>query len=404
MEKHTESDTLDRALTDLYRCEDIPEGCRADWRAAVKREERQSMQTHRKSKPFLRVALPLAAALVLVIGALSAGNLIPTIVSSSPSPVPAPKTQTSYGTGDYVTNAVLYENDMAAAPATGSESARNTLYSSAGSTATDTLSEDMGSDGSVTSSTKIVRTADLTIASTDYDADTQALTKLTESLGGYVASISLNGEASERKDRVAYYSLRIPSDQLDAFLNGLGSIGRITGRYETATDMTTQYSDSQMRLTTQQDKMKRLRELIVQAADVSDLLEIENEIANTQYQIDSLESSLLTIDRDVDNSQVSVSIQEQSSGDTAQTVELTLWQRLQSGFAASIEGLGRFTQNLLVFLAMLLPVLVPIALILLVVKLALRARRRARRKVLQSSSEPPATAEDDAAKENQSHN
>ena len=59
-----------------------------------------------------------------------------------------------------------------------------------------------------------------------------------------------------------------------------------------------------MRLKTQQDKMTRLLELIKQATDVSDLLEIESEVADTQYEIDSLQSSLLTIDRDVDKSAV----------------------------------------------------------------------------------------------------
>jgi hypothetical protein len=401
MEKQTGNDALDCALTDLYRCEDIPEGCRADWRAAVKREERQTMQTHRRPNPFLRVALPIAAALVLVVGAISAGNLIPAVVSNSPNPIAAAKTQSTDGSNDYGTYADTYEYDMAAAPAAENESARSAVYASAGSGAADTttFSGSTADDGNTVSGAKIVRTIDLTIASTDYDTDTQALTALTESLGGYVASVSLNGEATERKDRVAYYSLRIPSDQLDNFLSGMDSIGRITGRYETATDMTTQYSDTEMRLTTQQDKMKRLRELIAQAADVTDLLAIESEIANTQYEIDSLESSLLTIDRDVDNSQVTVSIQEQSSGDTAQTVELTLWQRLQSGFQASVEGFGRFLQNLLVFLAMLLPVLAPIAIVIFVLWLAVRARRRARRQAAQNSGNEPEGADGTHAKD-----
>jgi hypothetical protein len=401
MEKQTDNDALDCALTDLYRCDEIPEGCRADWRAAVKREERQTMQTHRRPHPFLRAALPMAAALVLVVGAISAGNLIPAVVSGSSSPVTASKTQASYSSNDSGTYADTYEYDMAAAPSAQDESSRSAVYASSGSGITDTasLAGSTADDEDTVSGTKIVRTVDLTIASTDYDADTQALSALTQSLGGYVASVSLNGEATERKDRVAYYSLRIPSDQLDAFLSGMESIGRITGRYETATDRTTQYSDTQMRLTTQKDKMERLRELIAQAVDVTELLAIESEIADTQYEIDSLESSLLTIDRDVDNSQVTVTIQEQSSGDTAQTVELTLWQRLQSGFQASVEGFSRFLQNLLVFLVILLPVLVPIALVVLVIWLAVRAHRRARRQAAQTSGDTPEGADNAATKD-----
>ena len=142
--------------------------------------------------------------------------------------------------------------------------------------------------------------------------------------------------------------------------------------------MTTQYADTSMRLTTQQNKMTRLQELLKQATDTSDLLEIETAIADTQYQIDQLESSLRTIDRDVDRSSVSITLQEESAGETAQVTELTLWQRLSSGFTASIKGLGEFLQNLLVFLAMALPVLVPLTIVGVAFGLWKRARRRSK--------------------------
>ena len=90
MEKQPKPDALDRALTDLYRS-DIPTAYRANWRTAVQREERQTMQKHRQTKTFWRIALPAAAALVLVVGALSAGNLIPTITYETLNGAPAPK-------------------------------------------------------------------------------------------------------------------------------------------------------------------------------------------------------------------------------------------------------------------------------------------------------------------------
>ena len=83
-----------------------------------------------------------------------------------------------------------------------------------------------------------------------------------------------------------------------------------------------------------------------------------------------------TIDRDVDDSTVSVTLVEQSAGDAAQATELTLWQRLQSGFEASVNWLGTFLQNLLVFLSLILPVLVPLAVVGIPIGLAVRAHRR----------------------------
>jgi len=359
MEKQSKPDTLDRALTGLYRT-DVPDGYRAAWRVAVQREEQTAMKPTPKRNPFLRAALPVAATLVLVIGALSAGRLIPATTPAS-APVPAPKTAVVYDTAEY--GSVSNRAVSFSAPAPDGAASNESFAADAG-----TGSASTADTADTASTTKIVRTADLTIATTTFDADRQALTDLTARLGGYIASVSVDGEASERMDRTAYYSLRIPSDHLDDFLTGVSAIGRITQRNETATDMTTQYNDTQMRLTTQQEKMNRLQALLKQASDVSDLLEIENEIANTQY----------TIDRDVDNSAVSVTLVEQSAGDTAQATELTLWQRLQSGFEASVKWLGTFLQNLLVFLSLILPVLVPLAVVGVPIGLVVRARRRKR--------------------------
>ena len=85
MEKQPYEDALDRALTDLYRTA-VPEGFSARWRAAVQREELEIMhQSPKARKPhrrsFLRALLPAAAALVLVLGAITAGNLVPTTLN-----------------------------------------------------------------------------------------------------------------------------------------------------------------------------------------------------------------------------------------------------------------------------------------------------------------------------------
>ena len=399
MEKQPHEDALDRALTNLHHTA-VPEGFSARWRAAVQREElehmKQPAQTRApRRRAFLRALVPAAAALVLVIGAITAGNLVPT----TQNPVARTENRMTFNAQSTMAPAaepILYS---AAAP-------DNAMMRDAAESAMDSGAAYAGSEGGMSagaggtqtgtstdaqSKGKIVRTVDLTLATTSFDGDTQQLQSLTETLGGYVASVNISGEPSARRDRSAYYSLRIPSDQLDAFLQGVGGIGRITSRFESATDMSTQYADTDMRLTTQKEKMTRLQQLLLQASDVSDLLEIESEIADTQYNIDSLESALRTINQDVDYSAVSVSVLEQSVQDTANAVELTLWERIRSGFAASVAGLGQFAQNLLVFLAMAAPVILPLAVLAVALGLLRRAWRRAhpgRRGALRESAEP----------------
>lgn len=395
MEKQTNPDALDRALTDLYGIA-IPDGYRAGWRAAIRREERIPMKQPTTRRNFWRVALPVAAALVLVIGALTAGNLIPTVVTdtlySEGAPLPAAQdVLLTRGAGDTagvpqsIGGMQRMETDtqanesMAAMPSV-------TPYSADNGAAATPANGEAAAQGSA----KIVRTAEFTLATNAFEQDTQALEALAGSLGGYVSSVSASGEASSRMDRVAYYSLRIPSDRLNDFLRDVAGIGRVTSRYETATDMSTQYADTELRLTTQTQKMARLQQLLTQATDVSDLLEIESEIADTQYSLDSLESSLRAIDRDVAQTEVSVTLREQSAGDTAQAVELTLWQRIGGGFVASLKGISGFLQNLLVFLALALPAAALLAVVVLLGRLVYRAFRKDRPAQPPVSDQPPA--------------
>jgi hypothetical protein len=208
---------------------------------------------------------------------------------------------------------------------------------------------------------------DLTITTTAFDRDYAAILSLSENAGGYAASVNVS--EYQVNIRTASFSLRIPSGVLDTYLGGLEGIGRITNRYETAIDMTTRYSDTQLRLTTQQNKMTRLMELLVKAETVEDLLAIENEIADTQYQIDSLESSLLSIDRQVDYATVSIYLKEQTPADTAGAQDLTIGERLLNSLKASLTWLGTFFENMLVFLVAVSPVLAAGIILLIVIRI-----------------------------------
>ena len=76
MKQTQTDDALDRALTALHKA-DVPAGFSASWRDAVKREEPTPMKTIRPLTWLRRAALPMAAALVLIVGTLITGSLTP---------------------------------------------------------------------------------------------------------------------------------------------------------------------------------------------------------------------------------------------------------------------------------------------------------------------------------------
>jgi len=368
MKQPTENDSLNRVLTDLYQA-DIPESFQASWRDAVKREEPSPM----KFMPvwLKRAVLPLAAVVVLVTGTLITGMLSPkttdprmdvimedTAANTETASYKSMSTAADYGVDDFDGCAVDPEAVYAPAPEGG--------YAMGAANPTQATAE-------APDDRKIVRTIDLTIASTEFDADYAAILALTESTGGYAASVSTS--EYQVNSRAASFNLRIPSDALDHYLNGLSGIGRMTNRYETTTDFTTAYSDTALRLTTQQNKMTRLTELLAKAETVEDLLAIESEIADTRYEIESLETSLRSIDRQVTYSAVSIYLREQTPADTAGARELSIGERLINSLKASLSWLGDFLENMLVFLIAASPVLVGILIILFLIRV-IRKRKQ----------------------------
>ncbi len=220
-----------------------------------------------------------------------------------------------------------------------------------------------------------MRTVDITLRSNTFDADAQSVQALMDETGAYAENVYQYGDADDHSRRLML-SLRVPTDKLDGFLTGIEGIGRVESRSESVTDMTLNYTDTQARLNTLYQKRERLNQLLAAAENVSDLIEIESAISDTQYQIDLYESRRRTIDRDVDMTAVSVSLMEETPAQSA-IGQATLGERLRAALTASVQGVGQFLRNMLVFVTMALPVLVPLAIALVAWRLIRRKKRAA---------------------------
>ncbi len=387
MERFENEQLLDDALADLYG--EAPSlRFEKNWREAVRQEEQVQMKNRKNI--WLKTVLPIAAALVLILGANWAGDMMDDYpseasrqesrnaklmsgsTSSSGSSVAA-----GYGAVNYAMEE-SYETEA--------------VYDTAAFTTA--AARDMGAAEEAPvpepqQERKLIRTVDISLRTETFESDVAGIQQLLNEYGGYIENMYQQGEAGSVYGRSASLTMRVPSDKLDAFLDGISGYGRVTSRSETTEDMTEQYADNEVRIQTLETKMERLQTLLSQAEQVSDILEIESEIADTQYQLERYETRQLNIDRRVDMSYVYVNVTETIPQDAADDDDLTLGQRLKAALKASIEGLGRFGRNLLVFLVMALPVLVPVGIAVLVIWLVKR-KAKARR----GSAEP---ADDDTA-------
>ncbi len=359
---------LEQALSRLYQAEEPPAGFETGWRAAVRREEsRMKLAERSTGRPLWRAIVPACAALVLVVGSLWAGTLdLGGGVSSEKNAATGVEYADSASTTSYsASNAMMVRT---------ADTATYDLYvaEESGATAGGAATADSGATAAT--GQKLVRTVSLTLRTTAFDNDLESVQALLEGLGGYVENLYQYGDVESGDTRTASLSVRVPSESLDAFLAGMEGVGRVTDRSESVTDMTVQYTDNQTRLETLYAKRERLNQLMAQAQEVSDLIELETAVADTQYEIERYETSQRDIDRRVDMSAVNVTLLEESPAQSATAEDIGLGERLGAALRASLRWLGGFLRNMLVFVTMILPVAVPVAAIAAVVWLVVRRR------------------------------
>ena len=344
----------------------MPEGLHAAWMQKV---EDTKMEKTRTMKTVTRW-LSVAAAMVFVIG----GTLL-TKDGLDSATLRSTQAYQSDANGSMVFG-TAYANDYkyAADEAVEEEYAMDTgagvmLTSNSMARGTGT----MAAKESAPAEKKIIRTASITIATQTFEDSLNALKSACEGQGGWIESSS-ESTNSYSGLRTAYLTLRIPQDGLDAYLAGTEGLGRVTSKSESAQDVTASYQDTQTRLNTQLALMERLQALITESGDLSDLLALESQIADTQYMIDSLQSSLNSTDRQVSYSTVNVTLKEEKTVELTDTT-VSFGERILSAVAVGWEAFTGFLGDMVVFLVAALPFMVIVAVVVIVIKLIRRRRK-----------------------------
>lgn len=348
-------------LRELYAQEEVPSDASARWRKALAEEEAPKRMNPTKSAAVWTRYLATAAAVVfVVVGALSVRQKNPNAALSAKS------SESRTATADYETDSTEY-----------ADSGVPTMRMAAGAP----NGADMVSMAEQTAE-KIIKTASLTIKTDAFDDDLAQLKALALNQGGRVESERMSGDQASGTLRSASLTLRIPAASLDTYLDGTkGIAGRVTSSNQSIEDVSESYYDIQGRLDTQKAKMERLLELLKKAESVSDLIELENAVSDTQYMIDNYSGQLKGYDDKVAYSTVSLSIKEERVRDTAEDTSLTFWQRVQAGVQHSFEAVVEFLSDAGVFLVIAAPWLA-IAAVLVggIVLLRRRGKKRETRK------------------------
>ena len=134
----------------------------------------------------------------------------------------------------------------------------------------------------------VIATAQLRLSSKRLPDARQDAINLATGLHGFVADEQSRSDAHGKLDRVDL-TLRVPAASFERALDGLAALGTVRERQQSVEDVTTQVIDNDARVRAQRASVANIRRLLARATTIAEIMSIEEQLAQRQAALDSLE-------------------------------------------------------------------------------------------------------------------
>jgi hypothetical protein len=196
---------------------------------------------------------------------------------------------------------------------------------------------------------KLTKTASLNLQVKDIDAAAAQVRTIASGLQAQVLSeqvgtgspsgpVPLQSRSSTATS-FGTLTLSVPADTLDMALDQLALVGTALQRTLSSQDVTAQYLDTDSRLQTMRASVARVRALMTQAKDISQIVALEGELSQREADLESLESQLGALKNSVERSTLTLWL---STPENKPVTDAGFVPGLRSGwdaFTGSLSGL-----------------------------------------------------------------
>lgn len=214
--------------------------------------------------------------------------------------------------------------------------------------------KDSGSGGVYRNSeVKLIRRANLTVQTTEFEKAQAALDALVNEMGGYYENSELHSGSyyNQNSNRSANFTVRIPAEKYDAFMTQVDGIGYLARKNESSEDVGEVYHDIETRLKTQRTKQERLLDLLKQAQSMEDIIALESALTEVEYYIEQYTSDLNRYDGLVSFATIHLSLDEMVKIVDEPGERASLFTRMKAGIASSANGLVDGVQDFLIWVS-----------------------------------------------------
>lgn len=197
------------------------------------------------------------------------------------------------------------------------------------------------------SKVKLIYTGYVKAQTTDFAEADAAIREMVAKAGGYFEGQSISNGNYYNGDylKKASYTIRIPAERFEEFLSGVKEGVTVKSLEQYTQDIGLSYSETEQRLETLRIKLARLQELLRQATNMSDIITIENEISNTEAQIESYTNTINRYDSLIGFSTVNLELTEVAKPGTGIDEKEGFFKKLGRTFVEGLSNAGEGFAN-----------------------------------------------------------
>ena len=239
---------------------------------------------------------------------------------------------------------------------------------------------------------KIIKVANVSAETKQFDQSIEQLEALCESTGAYIESSSVRGislnDDGNATSRYANYTVRIPSGKFDEFNSGVHSMVNVVNSSSNVEEITNQYYDIQSRIDVLELKKESLQKMYDNYTDYKDidtLLSLQDNLYAVIEEIEAYKTQLRLYDNKVSYSTVNIEIREVVNY-TEIEEEKTFFEELRDAFMGGCEISLALLEGAAIIIAAVTPVMLPLiilvtvpALVIIIVIIAVIKKRRKNR-------------------------
>lgn len=243
--------------------------------------------------------------------------------------------------------------------------------------ATAGITDQFAADGSTVNAERIViQNADLAIVVSDVEGRMKNIQAMAQQMGGFVVTSNLYQSYASDNVQVpeAQITIRVPVENLETALDQIKKdVVEVQTETRSGQDVTADYVDLQSRLKNLQAAEAQLTEIMKNATDTTDVVNIFNQIVSYREQIEVIKGQIKYYDEAAALSAISVRILAE---ETVKPVVIGKWEPKGVALEAIqdlINFLKGFVDFLIRFVIFILPVLIFIAIPFYLIFIAIRA-------------------------------